>query len=619
MPSGIEITEKYERNGWPSMPRPDLKPPEGWSLPLLAASGRVRNHRLSPSGGRIAFIWDRDDLSDVYVMDAAGGWPRRISFDRALVAFWDDEVPQWSPDERWLAFCIGGHVHVTGTQGGLPKKVSTFAGGAFSPRWMPDGNGLLMCVEREERIEILLTDRAGAWPRALVTLPGDAVDPRPAPDGRAVAFLFRPEGDPNRYDLCAVEVATGQVRTLASLPKEKHWSAQWAPDGRRIAFLSQRGGWNDLWLVDADGGNLRQVTRLGADVGDIAWSPDGTRIACTVNHEGSYDLALVDVESGAVTPLRGGPGTHLAPQWTPDGRALIFAWENPRTPTDLYRLEVESGALTQLTFSMPPALAALPLVMPEVVRYKSFDGLEIPAFLYRPANPNGAAILHPHGGPSAQYGFDFDIIAQYFVAKGYTYIAPNYRGSTGYGVPFEHANYFDWGKGDLQDCLHGARFLHTLGALDPARIAIMGGSYGGYMTALALSRDPDHLFAAGVSKYGDAHVETSWALCNRELRLYSEMMLGNPGRHRQVYIDGSPILQVEQIKRPVLILHGLDDTVVPPEASERWVESLRAAGKTFEYKTYAGEPHGFLMRATQLDAYARIERFLDWHLMPPKV
>ncbi|MEJ5224396.1 MAG: S9 family peptidase, partial [Anaerolineales bacterium] len=314
--------------------------------------------------------------------------------------------------------------------------------------------------------------------------------------------------------------------------------------------------------------------------------------------------------------LRSGKGAHGAPQWLPDGESLVVAYESPLEPPDLYRVDAVTGAATRLTFSNPPALAALPLVMPEEVRYKSFDGLEIAAFLYRPARPNGAAVLHPHGGPSAQYGYEFDIFAQYLVAKGYTFIAPNYRGSTGYGVPFEQANYFDWGKGDLQDCLHGARFLHTLGMVDKSRIAIMGGSYGGYMTALALSRDPDYLFAAGVAKYGDAHIETSWALCNRELRLYTEMMLGHPGRNRQVYIDGSPIYQVENIKSPVLVLHGLEDDVVPPEASERWVEALRAAGKTFEYKTYAGEPHGFLKRATQLDAYARMERFLDWYLMP---
>jgi dipeptidyl aminopeptidase/acylaminoacyl peptidase len=135
------------------------------------------------------------------------------------------------------------------------------------------------------------------------------------------------------------------------------------------------------------------------------------------------------------------------------------------------------------------------------------------------------------------------------------------------------------------------------------------------MTACSLSRDPDYLFACGVSKYGDANLYSSWAQCNRDLRLYTEIFLGHPGDNRDVYKAGSPIHEVENVRKPVLVLHGLLDDVVPPESSEEWVQALKAAGKTYEYKTYADEPHGFLMRKTQLDAWVRIERFLDWYLM----
>jgi dipeptidyl aminopeptidase/acylaminoacyl peptidase len=136
------------------------------------------------------------------------------------------------------------------------------------------------------------------------------------------------------------------------------------------------------------------------------------------------------------------------------------------------------------------------------------------------------------------------------------------------------------------------------------------------MVACCLSRDPDYLFACGVAKYGDANVTSSWAQCNRDIRLYTEMQLGHPARNRQVYLNASPLHQVEQVQKPVLILHGLEDDVVPPQASEEWVEALRRAGKTFEYKTYAGEPHGFLKRANLHDVWSRIERFLDWYLLP---
>ncbi len=616
MHEDVKLEEKYERQGWPSLQRPDVKPPEGWRLSLVTSINRVRNHRLSPDGRQIAFIWDREGLSDVYTMPVGGGWPARVSTERGPVAYWDDEVPQWSPDGQWLAFTMTGHVYVAPVAGGIPHQITDFTARASTPVWLPDSAGLIVSVERHEADKLLLTDRDGGWPRALTTGPGDDWDAWPSPDGRLVAFVHRPHDDLNRLDIKLVELASGQVTLLTGAPKQKNWWPRWSPDGRLIAFLSQQSGWNEVWLIQPDGTGLRQLTQLGHDVTDLAWSPDGRQLACTINQRGAFDLALVDIQSGQVSYLRAGLGYYSRPNWSSQADFLTVEYEDSTQPPDLYRVTASGGEATQLTFSNPPALARQKLIVPERISYRSYDDLEIPAFLYRPSKPNGAAILYPHGGPTSQYAYDWDIVAQYFVAKGYTYLAPNYRGSTGYGVPFEHANYQGWGIGDTQDCLYGARYLGSLAGIDPERIAIYGGSYGGYLTACCLSRDPDYLFACGVSKYGDTNLISSWAQCNRYLRLYSEMPLGHPARHRQVYLAGSPIYQVENVQKPVLILHGLEDDVVPPEASEEWVEALRRAGKTFEYKTYPGEPHGFLKRENQLDVYGRVERFLDWYLLP---
>ncbi len=616
MAEPIKLTEKYERNGWPSIARPDIKPPDGWSLSLVTSIERIRNHRLSPDGRSIAFIRDGETLSDIYTVPASGGWPSRISTDRGLVAYWDDEVPQWSPDAQWLAFTVAHHVHMAPAGGGLPKKISDFAPEASSPKWMPDSRGLIITVTRHEADQLVLTDRTGAWPRALTDTPdGDHWDANPAPDGSLVAFVFRPFDDLNRTDIRLIDLSTGAIRPLYGKAGVRAWMPRWSPDGLWIAFISQEAGWNDLWLIRPDGAELHQVTRLGADVSDIEWSPDGKQVACNVNRNGSFELCCIEAASGDVSVLRGGLGCHSRPQWMPDGSSLTFEYESPVQPPDLYRMELPGRQVTQLTFSNPPAMACNNLVMPECISYVSTDGLEIPAFLFKPRRPNGAAILHPHGGPSSLYAAEWDVLAQYLVAKGYTFLAPNYRGSTGYSVPFEHANYHDWGKGDTQDCLAGAKFLGSLPGIDRSRLAIFGGSYGGYMTACCLSRDPEYLFSCGIAKYGDSNLISSWAQCNRQLRLYTEIFLGHPARNRQVYLDGSPILDVENVRKPVLILHGLLDDVVPPEASEEWVEALRAHGKTFEYKTYRNEPHGFLRRENQLDVYGRIEHFLDWYLL----
>ncbi|MFZ5819946.1 MAG: S9 family peptidase [Chloroflexota bacterium] len=618
MEKTIKLTEKYERNGWPSLTRPDIKPPAGWNLSLITSLERIRNHRLAPDGNAIAFIKDTASLSDVYLLplNEPGAWPQRFTTDRDMVAYWDDEIPQWSPDSKWLAFTIDGHVHVVSSDGGLPEKITDFTEGGFAPKWMPDSERLIVGVTRHAADQLVLTDRAGAWPRALTdSADGDHWDPQPSPDGKSIAYLLRRFDDINRLDICLLDLESGETRTLYGKPKTRTHSPRWSPDGKWVAFICQEDGHDDLWMVRPDGSGLRQATKLGYDIAQFAFSPDGTRVALTVIRQGSFTLGMWEQDKGSLTELRTEMGVHSNPNWSPDGKSITFEFESPVQPPDIYRIDIENGEVTQLTFSMPPAMAKNKLAMPEVVSYKSFDGLEIPAFLYRPEKPNGAAVLHPHGGPSALYAAEWDELAQYLVAKGYTFIAPNYRGSTGYGVAFEHRNYNDWGVGDTQDCIYGAKYLATLPGIDPARIAILGGSYGGYMTICALSRDPEYHFACGVAKYGDSNLYSSWAQCKRELRLYTEIFLGHPAKNRAAYEQGSPINDVANVKKPVLILHGLLDDVVPPEASEEWVEALKAHGKTFEYKTYPDEPHGFLRRKNQLDVYERIERFLDWYLM----
>lgn len=615
MDKPIKLEEKYERNGWPSLARPDIKPPKGWNLSLITSLERIRSHRLSPDGKAFAYIKDSATLSDVYLLPLNKSWPSRLTTDRDLAAYWDDEIPQWSPDSKWIACTIHSHVHIIPSEGGLPRKISDFTNEAFAPKWMPDSKRLIVGVTRHEADQLVLTDREGSWPRTITdSADGDHWDAQPSPDGKSIAYLFRRFDDLNRLDICLIDLESGQTRMLYGKPKTRTHSPRWSPDGKWVSFICQKNGHNDLWMVRPDGAGLHQTTQLGYDVAQYQWSPDGSQIALVVIRQGSFDLFLLNQADGNLIELHAGMGVHSNPNWSPDGKFITFEYESPMLPPDIYRIEISSKAVTQLTFSMPPAMAQNKLVMPEVVSYKSYDELEIPAFLFRPEKPNGAAILYPHGGPSSLYSAEWDVLAQYLLAKGYTFLAPNYRGSTGYGVEFEHLNYNDWGVGDTQDCLHGAKYLRSLPGIDPKRIAIMGGSYGGYMTICSLSRDPEYLFTCGIAKYGDSNLYSSWAQCNRELRLYTEIFLGHPAKNREVYLKGSPITEVTNVKKPVLILHGLLDDVVPPEASEEWVEALKAHGKTFEYKTYPDEPHGFLRRKNQLDVYGRVERFLDWYL-----
>lgn len=617
MDKPIKLTEKYERNGWPSLKRPDLKPPDGWNLSLLTSLERIRSHALSPDGKTIAYIKDGESLSDVYLLPLNGSWPARITTDRPLAAYWDDEIPAWSLDGKWLAFSIQGHVHLVPCEGGLPKKITDFATTASGPRFMPDSHGLIVSVERNDADQLLLTDIDGCWPRALTANTiGDHWDARPAPDGKSIIYTLRRFDDLNRLDIVLLELESGKSITLYGKPSTRALSAKWSPDGQWIAFIAQETDSDEIYLVRPNGEGLHQLTQAGQDVFQFEWSPNSKQLVVILNRNGAFDLSLVEVETGSVRDLRSGAGIHSNPNWSQDGSFITFEYESPLLPPDLYRIDVTSKQVTQLTFSNPPAMQKNKKILPELVSYKSYDGLEIPAFLYRPETSNGAAILYPHGGPKDQYAYFWDDLAQYFTAKGYTYLAPNYRGSTGYGKAFERANYNDWGVGDTQDCLHGAKFLRGFKEIRPESMGIAGGSYGGYMTVCSLSRDPEYLFACGVSKYGDSNLVSSWALCEKRLRLYTEIFLGHPAANIAFYLKGSPITDVKNVQKPVLILHGLLDTIVPPEASEEWVEALKRYDKVFEYKTYDDEPHGFLRRENLQDAYERMEQFLDWYLLP---
>ncbi len=621
MDKPIKLTEKYERNGWPSIKRPDLKPPDGWNLSLLTSLERIRSHALSPDGKTIVYIKDGASLSDVYLLPLNGSWPARITTDRPLANYWDDEIPAWSPDGNWIAFGIHGHVHLVPRAGGLPKKITDFATAASSPRFMPDAHGLIVTVERNDIDQLLLTDVDGCWPRALTTdTIGDHWEARPSPDGKSIVYILRRIDDLNRLDVVLLEVETGKSITLYGKPSTRALSPKWSPNGKWIAFIAQETERDEIYLVGPNGEGLHQLTNTGHDVTQFEWAPNSQQLAVIFNRSGAFDLSLVETETGAIVDLRSGAGIHSNPNWAQDGSFITFEYESPLLPPDLYRIDLPGKQITQLTFSNPPALQKNNLVMPEIVSYKNYDGLEIQAFLYRPEKCNGAAILYPHGGPKDQYTFFWDDLAQYFTAKGYTYLAPNYRGSTGYGKQFERANYENWGIGDTQDCLYGAKFLQKFKCgfkeIRPESIGIAGGSYGGYMAICALARDPGYLFACGISKYGDSNLVSSWAQCEKRLRYYTEIFLGHPAANTSFYLKGSPIADVKNVQKPMLILHGLLDTIVPPEASEEWVEALKRHDKVFEYKTYGNEPHGFLRRENLQDVYERMEQFLDWYLLP---
>ncbi len=604
---------KEEYGGVPTPTRRGDPSPTHWRLDAIALTERPRSISIGRDGQTVAFIQDRD-TSDVWLLDLRSGHPERLTAGRDPTPYWEDTTPVISPDGAYVAYTDHGWVWLVPTAGGPPRKLVE----ASSPVWLaPDR--LVVTMEREERSRLAIVSVDDAWPEPLVRSSagldstGDEWQPAASPDGTLVAFSFTPRADLNRTDLRVVDVATGEARVLSGAAATHAQEPTWSPARPLLAFKAQRGEWYELRVIDVASRDERVIASQAADFSELSWHPDGTELAAIRSARFSYDLVVVDTAGAGVTLVASG-GAWGTPLWTSDG-AIVAMYEDRGTPPEL-RL-VRPGETKALLAPAPIGVRRAPHVAPEQVRFASSDGLEIEALLYRPGVARRVpAVVYPHGGPTEFYGDEWDGHAQYFVDKGYAWIALNYRGSTGRGKTFERLNFGDWGGGDRDDCLAAADYLRTLDWVDGDKLAVFGASYGSYMALCAAVEDAGERFRCAVCKYGDCDLLTTWSQGDRDGVYYcGENMLGHPSQNRAAWQRGSPVHRLDRLAVPLLIAHGELDVRVHPKQSEELVAELRRLGKTFEYVTYPTEAHGFLRAGPQIDFYRRLERFLDWYLL----
>ena len=276
----------------------------------------------------------------------------------------------------------------------------------------------------------------------------------------------------------------------------------------------------------------------------------------------------------------------------------------------------------QITHSLSGGVRSEDMVEPYLVHYPSKDGKwQISAFVYVPysAQRNGknAAVVFIHGGPEAQLQNFIIRPIQYLVNQGYFVIAPNYRGSTGYGKEFQDANRFDLGGGDLDDVISAADWMVKTGYVDTKKIAVVGGSYGGYLTMMAVTKAPDR-FAAGVPWIPFVNWFTVFENTSAELREFILANMGDPNKDVARFKERSPIYFVDQIKAPLLLLAGGNDPRCPKTEAEQVAQAIKKRGGTVELKVYENEGHGFTKIENQIDAYTRIAEFLKKYVPPEK-
>jgi len=605
-----------ESGGIPNPGRPDVEPPVRWRLEAVAAAQRPRGLELSPDGVTLAFMLDRD-TSDVWTVSVVDGHPVQVTTGRPLAAFWEDGNAVWSPDGTRLAFTQGGRVLVVAATGGVPVDVCEASG----PVWLDDDR-LIVGISRDahpnDKTVLAIVTIADAWPQPLAHVGADYVTAVVSPDRTQVAYTVFHHDDLNCISLHVVDVASAVSRVVVHQPGFQLRSPVWSPDGAHLAFASEWPGWYEVFVVHAsDGAAARQLTTAEADFGELLFTADGSSLVGIRTRHGVADLVAIDAADGDVTVLAEG-GTWSSPQLLPDG-SVAAVHESFLSPARVC-LVTADGAQRDLFNPASAPVRAAPHVVPQHVSYLSLDGVEVHGWLYRPSGATSAtpcpAVVQPHGGPTSVTGDEWDGVAQYFLDKGYAWFAINFRGSTTYGREFERANHGVWGVADTHDCLAAHDHLATLDWVDPTRVAIFGASYGSYMALHSVVDDPDNRFACAVAKYGDCDILTSWAQGDLVGRLDLQRMMGHPRAARAEYTAGSPIHRIEHLQVPILIAHGELDDRVSPKQSQELVEALGREGKQFEYITYPTEGHGLLRTEPFLHFHRRLERFLDWYLMP---
>ena len=295
---------------------------------------------------------------------------------------------------------------------------------------------------------------------------------------------------------------------------------------------------------------------------------------------------------------------------------MLLLHEDSSHPQELYRLAADNS-LTQITHNANEALQHITLPKSQLVTYRSFDGKLISAFMWVPFNlkRNGtaAAVVMPHGGPTGQVTDSFNGRAELLASRGFLVIAPNVRGSTGYGMDFQNANIKDLGGADLKDEIAGVDFLKATGFVDPKRIGIWGGSYGGYMTLMAIGKTPT-VWSAAVDEYGILNWLSMLEHEDPELQEYEKVLLGDPVKDRAVYEASSPLKYIRNETAPLLVLQGDNDIRVPKEEAEQLVSILKTEGHTVDSVFYPEEGHGFVKREHQRDEFSRSVAWLQKYL-----
>jgi dipeptidyl aminopeptidase/acylaminoacyl peptidase len=597
--------------------------------------------------------------------------------------------PTLSPDGKRLAYLT----NVSGTSqvwmldlanpAGTAKQITNYEDNVGFVRWSPAGNGLVFGKSRggDENTQFFLMSNDGLQIKELTANPnvrhnfGDW-----SKDGRRIYYASN-KRDRNFFDVYSMDVATGTEELIFQQNGSNNFAAA-SRDGSRI-IVSRSGTKlsldNNLYLIDVstkketlltphqgsaqfddvhfltdneiefttndkrefkglasmflDGNVIRIVNNSQWDIDTLEFSPQNHSKALVINREGFSELEVYEAK------IRGKHQVKLPAQgvvggmsFSENGKLLAFTFNSAKYNTDIWLYDLNKKSLTQITRSDRAGIAQESFVDPQLIKFKSFDGREIPAWYYKPLVPKSIpysytaknrtaafveakvpVIVSVHGGPEGQERPGFNPLYQYYLSRGYAVLATNVRGSTGYGKTFTHLDDVEKREDSVKDLAYAVEWLKTSGGADPKRIAVMGGSYGGYMTMAAITLYPE-LWAAAVNTVGIVNWETFLKNTSGYRRRQREVEYGMLDKDIAFLRRISPIAKVDKIKTPLFVIHGKNDPRVPYTEAEQIVTVLRKRGGIVEYKLYDDEGHGVSKLKNRLELYPLVADFLDKYM-----
>jgi dipeptidyl aminopeptidase/acylaminoacyl peptidase len=544
---------------------------------------------------------------DLWIAPTAGGPPKQLTKMAGR-----EMNPRFSPDGKWIAFEADYNgvnvrdIYVVPSQGGDPVRLTDHPLNDANPMWSPDSKKIYFTTDMFWDTSIAVVDVAT---RQIARIGSGGGSPQLSPDGKMFAFTrnTKPDDDDqSNNDIYVMPVTGGDARLLTPDTFNALDSAPvWSPDSAKLAFVSDRNGFNNLGVIDVATGQAKMLLNEPIEHSDPRWSPDGKWISFTKNLNYQYQIFRIPAEGGQPQQLterrgvNGGStatgqtrGTHL---WT-KGDQIVFYHSDPSMTGDLWIMPSRGGAPRQITNHQHPMLRNADLfVFPEFIEYKSFDGTKVAGLVYKPkaskAGDKLPALFFFRANSNGQHPEQWHPFVQYFVSRGYLVFAPNFRGSTGRGKAYRQAVFTRGGEDDLRDAFLGMDMLAAEGWVDPKRVGAFGGSTGGFFTTAAITKDPTR-FKAGIVWYGATDLVTLSTYAGMEG--WNKFLIGKtPMENPENYYKRSIIYHANTAKVPLLFLYAQGDSAARFQQIEQYGIQAEIHGNWYDWVEYAHEPHGW--------------------------